>query len=190
MKYATATYGDVHEKDLPDGRQIIIPFVGTDRLGPTAVLGVGLMRQVNGEIFVVGGVSCQLIRSWRAYQLLTHVPRIPHLLQTLSACWEVTEPEQRLENNEHFNHLAGLFGGVMIVQHARTEVPPVYELEDMVEKLREGHIYVDPREFEVEVEAGRLANTPRLQKLIARLHHDRPFHRQNHLSTPAVDTAL
>lgn len=179
-----ALYGAEQEKELEGRRESIIPFVGTDGVGAAATLGVGVMRQVGGQVIISGGSPRQLIRSWRAYQLFMHVPGIPDLRQTLSACWEITAPERNLDRDPHFGHLAELFGGTMGVSEARVRIPPVFQLEDMVEILRGGSVFVDPKEFEAEVVARRLTSTPRLNRLIARLHQDRLDHHQEQGSRP------
>ena len=151
---------------------MVVPFVGTDGIGLGSTLGVGILPHDDTRVTVVGGAPHQLIRAWRSYQMLVHAPSIPDLGKTLTACWEVADPCRALDGDEYFNYLADIFGGTMVLQLCRARAPSITELEDMIERLRGGHIHVNAEEIRSNIGPDRLADTTRLQRLITRLSHE------------------
>jgi hypothetical protein len=152
--------------------EMLTPIVGTDRCGPSAVLGVGYIRQSTGEVTVRGDATHCVIHAWRAMCVFKRFPMMTDPDALLQACWTITDSELDLTSDPAklaLRELGERYGAPLV----RTRVPPLLVLEDMVAHLHDGVVFVDLQELKTETRLGRIADTARLRQLMARIERDR-----------------
>lgn len=168
MSLVIATRGAQSEKVVDGRRKRVIPFVGTDREGEFAQMGVGLIFPDEKKGTVWGLVMPHaLIQSWRGMKILERIERIGH--STLCGCWTVARRSVHDSDKRHIDELAEQVGGADKLQALRDEVlasvPSADELNTMITRLREKGVDVDSWELEEEVKAGRIATSPLIETL-------------------------
>lgn len=154
-----------------DRAEMLTPMVGTDRIGPSAVLGVGYIRQSTNEAMVCGDTTHRLIRAWRALCAFKRSLKQADPDALLQACWIITDSELDLSSDLAKSALRQL-GESCNASLMRTRVPPFFVLEDMVAHLHDGAVFVDLQELKDETRLGRFADTVRLRKLMTRIERD------------------
>lgn len=153
----------------------VIPFVGADREGEFAQMGVGLIIPEEQKT-IIWGLLCPhvLIQSWRGMKILERIDYIDD--GTLCACWTIARFDIHDSDKRYLNELAEQVGSADKLQTLRDEVlasvPTADELNAMITILREKNIEVDSWELEEEVKAGRIAMSP-LIEVIARETEER-----------------
>lgn len=165
-----AIRGSESEKVVDMRRKKVIPFVGADREGEFAQMGVGLIfpdeQKQKGTIWGLL-VPHALIQSWRGMKILERIERIDH--GTLCACWTVARREVHDSDKRHLDELAEQLGSADKLQVLRDEVlasvPSTDELNTMIVNLREKGVDVDSWELEEEVKAGRITTSPLIETL-------------------------
>lgn len=168
MSLVIATRGAQSEKVM-DGRcKQVVPFVGADREGEFAQMGVGLIFPDEQKGTVWGlAFPHALIQSWRGMKILERVEHIGH--STLCACWTVARRDVHNSDKRYLDELAEQVGGADKLQSLRDEIlasmPSADELNAMITNLREGGVDVDSWELQEEVKAGRIATSPLIETL-------------------------
>ncbi len=175
MSLVIATRGAQSEKVVDGRRKQVVPFVGADREGEFAQMGVGLIFPDEQKGTTWGLVMPHaLIQSWRGMKILERIEHIGH--GTLCACWTVARRDVHNSDKSHLDELAEQVGGADKLQALRDEVlasvPSAEELNAMITNLREKGVDVDSWELEEEVKAGRIA-TSSLIETLARETEDR-----------------
>lgn len=168
MGLVIATRGIQSEKTLGGHRKQVVPFVGADREGEFAQMGIGLIFPDEGKGNIWGLVTPHaLIQSWRGMKILEKVETINH--GTLCACWTVARRDVHDSDKRCLDELAEQFGGMEKLQAVRedvlTSVPSADELNTMITNLREKGVEVDGWELEEEVKAGRIATSSLIETI-------------------------
>jgi hypothetical protein len=168
MSFVIAARGTQAEKVVDGQRVQVIPFVGADREGDSAQMGIGLIFHDEQKGTMWGLlIPHALIQSWRGMKILEHIERIDH--GTLCACWTVARRDVHDSDKRHLEELAEQLGGTDKLQTLRDEVlasvPTADELNAMITNLREKGVDVDSWELEEEVKAGRIAASPLIETL-------------------------
>lgn len=168
MSLVIATRGAQSEKVVDGRRKQIVPFVGADREGEFAQMGVGLIFSDEQKGTIWGLVMPHaLIQSWRGMKILERIEKIGH--GTLCACWTVARRDVHDSDKRHLEELAEQVGGADKLQAIRDEVlasvPSADELNTMITNLREKGVEVDSWELEEEVKAGRIATSALIETL-------------------------
>lgn len=169
MSLVIAIRGEPSEKIVDGERQKVIPFVGADREGEFAQMGIGLIFPDKGNGSIWGLVMPHaLIKSWRGMKLLEQVERIEH--GTLCACWTIATRDIHDSDRRHLDDLAGQFGGLDELEKARetvlASVPSADEVESMIAALREKNVGVDSWDLTAEIKAGLITTSPLIETLI------------------------
>lgn len=152
--------------------EILTPIVGTDCVNTCAVLGVGYIRQSTHQPKVCGDTRHCLIHAWRAFTMFARFSKMADPDALLRACWTITDSELDLSTDEARSALQRV-GGMRSISLMRAQVPPLYVLEDMVEHLHDGAVFIDLQELKDELSLGRFADTARLRQLMTRIERDR-----------------
>lgn len=180
MTLVIAARGSQSEKIVDGQPRQVVPFVGADREGEFAQMGVGLTfpDENTGTIWGLV-VPHTLIQSWRGMKILEYVDRVDS--GTLCACWTVARREVHESDERHLDELAEQLGGADALQAVRDEVlesvPDADELELMITTLRERGVGVDSWELKQEVEAGRIAMSDLIEVLVRETEERREAHR-------------
>ena len=165
MPYVIATRGNESQKIVDGNRRKVVPFVGTDREGPFAQMGVGFIfvgeTDMGMSIWGLLGPH-KLIQSWRGMKVLERVEHIGH--GTLCACWYAGGRKIAESETSYLNTLAAGLGGMETLHALREKVlasaPTSAELDSMISILRGHGIDIDDRELVEEVQAGRIGMLP------------------------------
>ena len=171
MNAVIAIKGKESRKLVGSRRHRVIPFVGADRRGEFAQLGLGLIfpDRKGRNIFWGLLLPHSLIQSWRGMKVLERVKRIDEF--TLCACWYAGRREIHEMDRETVDGLAEQLGGIVkletISEKVLASAPRPVELDAMIRNLRKQGVDVDSRELEEEIEAGRVAMSPRIKRLIS-----------------------
>lgn len=168
MGAVIAAHGVQSEKVVDGQRRQVVPFVGTDREGEFAQMGIGLVYPDGGGTFWGCVVPHLLIQSWRGMKILERIERIGH--GTLCGCWTIARRDVHTSDKRHLDELAEQVGGADKLQVLRDEVlasvPGADEINAMITSLREKGVDVDSWELEEEVKAGRIAMSPLIEMLV------------------------
>lgn len=177
MSLVIATRGAQSEKVVDGQRRQVVPFVGADREGESAQMGIGLISP-DGKGSTIWGLVAPhvLVQSWRAMKILEQIEVVGH--GTLAACWYAASRSVHGSDKRYLDELAEQVGGTDRFRALREEVlasmPSADELNTMIMNLREKGVNVDSWELEEEVRAGRIAMSP----LIETLAHETEARRQ------------
>ncbi len=163
MSTVIAVRGVESEKIVNGRRTKTVPFVGADREGEFASLGVGLIYPEEGKAVVWGLVMPHaLIQSWRGMKILEQVGAVEH--GTLCACWTIARRDMHDSDKHYIEDLAPQFGGIKklnaVREHVLDLVPTAEELSAMITALREKNVNVDHWDLDAEVKAGRISSFP------------------------------
>lgn len=169
MSLVIAIRGSESEKVVEGRRRKVIPFVGADREGESANVGIGLIFPDEERGTIWGWIMPHaLIQSWRGMKLLEQIERIGG--GTLCDCWYGAGHCVHDSDKCHLDELAKQLGGADKLQVLLDEVlistPSPDELNAMITNLREKGVDVDCRELREEVRAGRIAMSPLIEMLI------------------------
>lgn len=169
MSFVIAIQGVQSEKIVDGQAKQVIPFVGADREGEFAQMGVGVLLPEEGKASIWGCVVPHLlIQSWRGMRILEKIGRIDR--GTLCACWTVARRELHNDDDRYLDELADQAGEIDKFQALREEtlasVPNADELQAMITILREKGVGVDSWELKAEVEAGRITMMPLIETLV------------------------
>jgi len=169
MNFVIAIEGKSSEKMVRGELKQVIPFVGTDRAGEFASLGIGFISPCKGAGAIWGLViPHSLIRSWRGMKLLEQVKHIES--GTLCACWTIADRDISRSDHKHLNDLAIQFGGLEELEKAReavlASVPSAEEIESILTILREKNVDINCWELAAEIETGLIASSPLIETLI------------------------
>jgi len=164
-----AIKGIESEKVVDGRRRKTVPFVGTDREGEFAQMGVGLIFPDEQKGTIWGLVSPHaLIQSWRGMKILEQVEIINN--GTLCACWYAGGQKVHESDKHYLDDLAERLGGTEKLQMLRGEIlssmPNTDELNSMITNLREEGVDVDSWELEEEIKAGRISTSPLIETLV------------------------
>lgn len=181
MSLVIATRGVQSEKVVDGRRKQVIPFVGADREGEFAQMGVGLTFPDEQKGTIWGPVMPHaLIQSWRGMKILERIENIGH--GTLCACWTVARRDVHDSDERYLEELAKQLGGADKLQTLRAEVlasaPSADELNVMITNLREKGVDVDSWELEEEVRAGRIATSQLIETLARETEERRRAYRR------------
>lgn len=168
MSLVIAIRGLEGEKVVDMQRRKVVPFVGADREGEFAQMGVGLIFPDEQKGTIWGLVMPHaLIQSWRGMKILERIEHIDH--GTLCACWTVARRDVHDSDKRHLDELAKQVGGADKLQALRDEVlasvPSADELNTMITNLRKKDVDVNSSELEEEVKVRRIAMSPLIETL-------------------------
>lgn len=169
MSLIIATLGTRSEKVVDGRRQQVIPFVGADREGEFAQIGIGftLPDEKKGRIWGTAFPNA-LIQSWRGMKILEQIDCIGNA--TLCACWTIAQRTIHVSDERHFNKLAEQVGGADKLQTLRTEIlgsaPSADELDAMITNLRLKHVDVSDQELREEVRSGRISTSILIEAIV------------------------
>ncbi|MDO8594768.1 MAG: hypothetical protein Q7R93_04640 [bacterium] len=169
MSWIIAAKGIESEKVVDGQRKKVLPFVGADREGEFAQMGVGILLP-NENTGYIWGLVCphNLIQSWRGMKLLEKVERIEH--GTLCGCWTVSAPEISDIDRNLVRGFTEQLGGSEQLEAFRRDmlisVPSADELETMLTVFREKKVDIADWELMEEVRAGRIRATPLIETIV------------------------
>lgn len=156
------------EKIVNGQRKQVVPFVGADREGEFAQMGIGLIfpDEENGTIW--GLLSPHvLIQSWRGMRILEKIETINH--GTICACWTVARKNIHESDKRHLEELALQLGDddklQAFLDEVLVSVPSTDEINTMITNFRERGVDVDSWELDEEVKAGRISTSPLIEML-------------------------
>lgn len=163
MSLVVAMRGFESEKVVDGQRKKTIPFVGADREGEFAQMGVGLIFPDEQKGTVWGlAIPHMVIKSWRGMKILEQIKKIDH--GTLCACWYAGGQDIHESDKRYLDELAEKLGGTDKLQLLRDEVlssaPNTDELNSIITNFREKGVRVDSWELTEEVRAGRISTSP------------------------------
>lgn len=169
MSFVIAAKGAESQKMVDGQSKKTIPFVGADREGEFAQMGVGLIFPEENKATIWGLLMPHaLIQSWHAMKILEHIEVIEH--GALCASWYAGGRDVHSSDEKRVQSLAKEFGSPIKFQAFRDEVlasvPGVDELDSMIIGLREKGVDIDVWELEREVKAGRILTSPAIEVLI------------------------
>jgi|GEM_PF-2917416 len=169
MSLVIAIRGEPSEKIVDGKLKSVVPFVGADREGEFAQMGIGLLFPEEEKGTIWGLVMPHaLIKSWRGMKLLEQVERVEH--GTLCGCWTIATSDISDSDKHHLEELADQFGGMEGLEEARAKVlasvPGTEEIDTMINALREKDIGVDSWDLTAEVEACRIETSPAIEQLV------------------------
>lgn len=155
MGVVIAMRGTESEKIVNGTLKKVVPFVGADREGEFAQLGVGIIipeeqRTITWGLFI----PHSLVRSWRGMKILEQVESIDR--ETLCACWSSARNKSKTSNDTSQDFL----------NQVLVAVPNTDELNTMIINLRDKGVSVDSWELEEEIRAGRIVMNPLIETLI------------------------
>ncbi|MCA9362179.1 hypothetical protein KC906_02290 [Candidatus Kaiserbacteria bacterium] len=176
MSLVVAILGEPSEKIVNGELKSVVPFVGADREGKFAQMGIGLLFPDEGKGMIWGLVMPHaLIKSWRGMKLLEQVDRIEH--GTLCGCWTIATSDVSDSDKRHLDELADQFGGMDGLEEARAKVlasvPSAEEIDSMISNLREKEVGVDSWDLTAEIEAGRIETSPAIELIIKKEDEER-----------------
>jgi hypothetical protein len=151
----------------------VIPFVGADKPGNFAQVGIGYI-EIDGGAISFWGLLCPnyLIRSWRAMKLFEKLTYFNQY--TLAHCWDIigSEPSRDAEAYiiQQFTFFANFVEAVTSIQQL---VPDDETVHLMLCKLRRNKIYVDTQELIKELSTDFLANSTEIEKLFAHVEREK-----------------
>lgn len=181
MSLLIAIRGQEGKKVVDMRRRKVVPFVGADREGEFAQMGVGLIfpDEQKGTIWGLA-TPHTLIQSWRGMKILERIEHVGH--GTLCACWTVARRDVHDSDKRYLDELAEQVGGADKLQTLRDEVlasvPSVDELNTMIMNLHEKGVEVDSWELEEEVKAGRIATSPLIETLARKTEERRQAYKR------------
>lgn len=180
MSVVIATRGVPSVKIVDGQRRHVVPFVGADREGEFAQVGIGLIYPDGGGTIWGCVMPHSLIQSWRGMKILERIERIDH--GTLCGCWTIARRDVHTSDKRHLDELAEQVGGADKLQALRDEVlasvPSADELNAMITSLREKSVDVNSWELEEEVKAGRIAMSPLIEMLVRETEERRQEHQR------------
>ncbi len=156
-----------------------IPFVGADRKGEFAQMGIGLIFPDEKEVTIWGLASPHaLIRSWRGMKILEQIEIISD--GTLCACWYAGSQKIHESEKRYLDNLAERLGGTEKLQMLRGEilssVPSFDELTSMIGNFYVRGVDVDSWELQEEVKAGRISTSSLIETLVREDEERRQAH--------------
>lgn len=163
MTFVIAAHATECEKIVDGERKKVVPFMGSDRDGEWASMGVGLLFP-DDQTGTMWGLATphMLIKSWRGMKILEHIEKIDH--GTLCACWYAGGHQIHSSDWRYLDELAGKLGGMKKLQALRDEVlasaPTSDELNAMIALVRENGVDISGWELEEEAKAGRIETLP------------------------------
>ena len=169
MSYVITVRRSESEKFVSGRLEKVVPFMGADREGEFAQMGIGLITADSERAMFWGlGFPRLVIQSWRGVRVLGHIKLVDS--GTLCACWYAGAREVNGGDERYLEDLAGKLGGMEKLQAIRNEAlasaPTAEELGAMITTLREKGVDVDSRELEEEAQAGHITMTPLIETLV------------------------
>ncbi|MFT7644661.1 MAG: hypothetical protein ACI9BF_000312 [Candidatus Paceibacteria bacterium] len=140
MSHVIAISGEPSYKEVNGEHKLVVPFVGADRGGESAQMGIGLLFPDEGNTTIMYlAISNELTRLWRGMKLLEQVTRIK--TSTLCDCWTIATSGVSDSDKLHLEETAYQFGGMETFEKAHTKVltsvPIAEDVKTMVNALRE-----------------------------------------------------
>lgn len=167
MSGVIACLGLQTEKMIDGQRSKVTAFVGADREGEFAQLGIGFLSESDSGFWGLVIPHC-LIHSWRAMKILERLLVIHS--DSLAGCYYaaceiISESDQRC-----VDRLTELLGGHEEMQAIRDQVlrstPSDEELDSMLRTLSEKGVAIDCHELQQEIQAERIGTSALIERLI------------------------
>ena len=169
MTCVIAHVGKKSEKRITPGgfETELIPFVGADRAGKLAQVGIGYIdTNDNSNSFWGLLYPNLLVRSWRAMKLFELLQYVNNY--TLAHCWEIIKSDDLrdtdrfiLQQFESFKHF------VKTVEEIRESVPDDATVCEMLDVFMKSKIYVNTDELIEELDADFLLSSLEMKELFA-----------------------
>ncbi len=173
MPLIIAAYGAPLEVLVNGQRRPIKPFMGADREGEFAQMGIGVIFRdaaYEGKDVQFWGqvIPHKLIQSWRGMKILERITQFE--ARTLCACWMVAQHTVPETYRYLLEQLSEQVGGLEALQTLRDTVlasaPATDELNMMIAHLRDHGVEVDALELEEEMTTGQIEATPLIETLV------------------------
>lgn len=180
MAVVIAAIGAKSKKLFNGEYEEVTPFMGADREGKYASLGIGFFSSTHTYTWGLVGPH-NLIQSWRAMKILEKVPDIQQ--GTLCHCWYAAKEKIYGSDIRWVEELATQFSSNDEFEKVRNEalnaLPSPEAFDAMLIALREKNVSIDSYELTQLIKEGKLSPNPLIDQIVKEEEETTRKYREN-----------